>query len=475
MDTHAMLEAFRPKGLGRLLVVGWIAGAALGAGTEAPGLLPPRARVLTGRAKAINYTQLRGWSPLAFQGTVLLPEARGSARVYSHEGGSRIRAAFHALAPASRFGGDALTYVLWAVSPLGRATNLGELVPSKSGHCRIEVTTPLQSFGLVVSAEPYFSVTRMSDLLVLKNEPRRETRAQVEAMEVRFEQDPNPRVAAGPEALAPVPRDPKVSPYVHQARNAMRAAREEQAERFAPEEFHRAEALSAELEGMPKLWKRPAVLTARQVVQQAEDARLVALRTRAAETLSSLQRAAETAQQKAAAAQAEAQAAQAQLAEVRAKSSQEVAQARQQASAQQLALRKRLRDQLNLLLQTQDTDQGIVARLSDVSFASGSAQVMPAAREKLAKVAGILLAYPGLKVRVEGHTDATGQPAFNAKLSELRAGRVRDQLLKHGLAPTALVSEGLASSRPVTSEETPQGRQQNRRVELILTGEAIAF
>ena len=131
--------------------------------------------------------------------------------------------------------------------------------------------------------------------------------------------------------------------------------------------------------------------------------------------------------------------------------------------------------QLNTILATRDTARGLIANMSDVLFKTGSFELLPGARERLAKVSGIVIAHPGLHLEVEGHTDGVGSDDYNQKLSENRAGAVRDYLIQQGIADSAIVSRGLGKTQPVATNDTTEGRQQNRRVELVLSGEAIGL
>jgi outer membrane protein OmpA-like peptidoglycan-associated protein len=136
-------------------------------------------------------------------------------------------------------------------------------------------------------------------------------------------------------------------------------------------------------------------------------------------------------------------------------------------------MRTKLAAQLNSILQTRDSARGLIVSMSDVLFDSGKYSLKPGAREKLAKVAGILLAYPSLNIEVGGYTDNVGGDAMNQTLSENRAGSVRDYLVQQGVATNSVSSKGFGSTLPVSSNDNAAGRQQNRRVELLVSGEAI--
>ncbi len=144
-----------------------------------------------------------------------------------------------------------------------------------------------------------------------------------------------------------------------------------------------------------------------------------------------------------------------------------------QAGAERLRMRDELRQQLNIVLQTGDSARGLIVNMSDVLFDTAQSTLRPGAREKLAKVAGIILAHPDLSLQIDGHTDSVGDESYNQKLSEKRAAAVSDFLLSHGVKAGSISSRGLGESAPVASNDNAAGRHQNRRVELVVTGESI--
>ena len=144
-----------------------------------------------------------------------------------------------------------------------------------------------------------------------------------------------------------------------------------------------------------------------------------------------------------------------------------------QSEQEKEALRARLQEQLNVILETRETARGLIVDVSDVLFDTGSANLKPGAREKLARVAGVIASHPGLNIAVEGHTDSVGSAEYNQHLSEERAATVHDYLIRQGIAPGAVGTSGLGESRPVASNSSAAGRQQNRRVELVVTGAPI--
>jgi outer membrane protein OmpA-like peptidoglycan-associated protein len=491
--------------------------------------------VVVGRSTpAINYRPRNGETKIDFVGTPLSPQARGDATIKGEKGYIEIDANFENLQAPSRFGPEYLTYVVWAVTPEGRPTNLGELqVSGDDGELR--VTTELQAFGLIVTAEPYFAVTQPSDVVVMENAPRQEgvfqdkTIGKVEVVQAKYEllKRGTYLMNQDPSRLKIKPLEPGAPLDLAEARNAVELARLAGADRHAAETFAKATQLLAEAEQAREQRRNRNMIMqpARQAAQTAEDARLIALQ-RQEEEFNANQRKLAAEREAAARAQAEAEAARraqaendrlkaeadrlaaererqaadaARAAAERARAaadleSQRLAQERQAAEAARLAaeaqaqqartaaaqaeaeraeLRDRLRQQLNQVLETRETARGLIVNLSDVLFDFNSANLKPGAREKLARVSGILLTTPGLTIEVEGHTDSVGSDGYNQRLSEQRAASVRDYLLRQGIMPDAVATSGLGESQPVVSNATPAGRQQNRRVELVVSGEAI--
>jgi outer membrane protein OmpA-like peptidoglycan-associated protein len=508
--------------------------------------------------KAINYRHRGGATTIDFRGTPLLPNSRGEAKVESKQGYIEIEVEFDNLQGATRFGAEYLTYVMWAVTPEGRSTNLGEVILNGT-KSKLNVTTELQAFGLIVTAEPYFAVSQPSDIVVMENFVRNDTVGKVEEIAAKYEllQRGEYVLHAPPAELKPIPLDKDTPLELYEARNAIRIARWANADKDASDSFVKAEKLLQEAEAYKarKAGTKPVAMTARESAQTAEDARLIALKRQedqriaherqaaaereaeakaqaersrlqaeedsrrraqaeleqrleserraraeaeraAAEAQAAVARAqaeaareralrdqaaADQARQAAARAEAERAAAQAQAEAERARALNEQAaaeQARQaaaRAEREKAELRENLIQQLNLVLDTRETVRGLVINISDVLFDSGQYTLKPTAREKLARVAGIVLAHPGLRLEAEGHTDSTGSDDFNQQLSEKRASAVRDFLIEQGLAPTSLGAHGFGKTMPVGSNDTAAGRQRNRRVELIVAGDVIGI
>ncbi len=445
---------------------------------------------------AVNYLT-NSSTRIDFKGTPLLPFAVGSARVDNKKGLISVDASFSKMSPATLLGPEFLTYVVWAITPEGRASNLGEL-QLNGDKGKLSVTTRLPNFAMIVTAEPYFAVSAPSEMVVLQNVPRQDTTGATTPVTANLLS----RGTYSGAKLEPFTINPKIPLAVYEARNALRIAKVEGAEKYAPDAWARASQTAAQMEDyLAKKQKDPIITAARDAAQQAEDARSIAVRQAAAETVAAekraeaeklaqqqqqaAQREAELkAQQEAAAARAaqsaalaaqeaqaraQAEAAQKKAQEAAAKSAAAAAQAEQ---AQQ-QLRAQLLAQLNSVLQTVDTPRGLVVTMADVLFASGKFQLSQDASLKLARLSGVILAHPGLKLRIEGYTDSTGSEAFNFTLSGQRADAVRAFLVGQGLKPEDVTSAGMGQANPVASNDTAAGRQQNRRVEIIVSGEAI--
>jgi len=465
--------------------------------------------VVARTTQAINYRHRSGATKINFQGTSLLPEARGNAEVASKQGAIHIESEFQGLQPASKFGAEYLTYVLWAISPEGRPVNLGEVLFGQDGKSHLNVTSNLQAFGLIVTAEPYFAVTQPSDVVVMENEVRADTKGQFEEVEAKYEllQRGQYELNVNPAELQPISMDSRTPLELYEARNAVRIAKWTGGERYAADSLNKAEVSlqSAEDYQARRGNRKSEITVAREAVQTAEDARIITVKkieeerqaselqaSANAEAQSNAQADEATRQKKQAeteAAEARAQTAQNQVtsdaAAAQAKAASDAALATSQAATEQAqlagqqaendktALRARLSQQLNSVLQTRDSARGLIVNMSDVLFDSGKYTLKPGAREKLSKVAGILLAYPGLNIEVDGHTDSIGSDEFNQNLSEQRADSVRAYLVEQGVMTGSVTAKGFGKTQPVGTNDTAEGRQINRRVELVVSGEAI--
>jgi len=453
-----------------------------------------RVKVVQRDLDAVNYLHRSGSTSISFKGTPLLPFAKGDAKVTSERGGIHISAKFQGLTPANGFGPEYLTYVLWAITPDGRPNNLGEVLPAGTKN-NIEVTTALQSFGLIVTAEPYFSVTQPSDVVVLQNVFNDKTSGVLEKVNAHYLLLPRGTYAqtdGSKTILNPITRDEKSPLEYYQANNAIRIAQVAGADKYAPDimkeamqDLQNASDINSNKKGDRKM----EITFARQAVQRAEDARLVTLRKQAAERQYNAEVAKRDAQMQAQQSQLQAQqaqleaersqAAQAQADADRARAEAEAAEARARAAAATKsaddanAVRERLRGQLNSVLATSESARGLIVNMSDVLFDTGRYTLKPNTQISLAKVSGILQAYPGLKVQVEGYTDSVGSDEYNQKLSENRANAVRDFLITQGVQPGNITAAGYGKTKPVADNATASGRAQNRRVNLVVSGDAI--
>ena len=463
--------------------------------TQENGQYLYRVNVVQRNLDAVNYLHRSGSTRIGFEGTALLPGASGEAKVQSERGHITIDARFKGLVPANSFGKEYLTYVLWAISPDGRPNNLGEILPDGSKN-DIKTSTSFQSFGMIVTAEPYYSVTQPSDVVVLQNVILdNKTTGVLEKVNAHFFLLPRGLYAptAGSNAVEnPITRNERSPLELYEAYNAVRIAKQAGAGQYAPDILSRAEQdlrNAADIDSNKHGDRKTEITFARGAVERAEDARVVTLRKQAAERQLNAERAKVQAQVQAANSQMQAQQSQldaeraqaakaqadAQRARAEAAAAQAQAQAAQanQAAQSSNAVRERLRGQLNSVLQTSETARGLIVNMSDVLFDTGKYTLKTDAQIALAKVAGILQAYPGLKLQVEGYTDSVGTADYNQKLSENRAGAVRDFLVQQGVQMSNITATGYGESDPVASNDTAKGRSQNRRVQLVVSGDAI--
>ena len=468
------------------------------------GIYLYRVNVVQRDLDAVNYLHRSGSTRIGFKGTTLLPLAKGEAKVESERGGITIDANFQGLTPANGFGPEYLTYVLWAISPDGRPQNLGEVLPAGTKN-NIHVTTALQSFGMIVTAEPYYSVSQPSDVVVLQNVIISDkTTGVLEKVNAHYALLPRGIYAqtnGSNTVMNPITRNEKSPLELYQAYNAIRIATDAGAEKYAADIMAEAKLdlrNASDIDSNKKGDRKMEITFARQAVQRAEDARLVTLRKQAAERQLNAEMAkrdaeAQAHQSQLAAQQSQLQAAQAQAAKAqadadRARAEAEAADARARAaeasrtaaeankSAENAnAIREKLRAQLNSVLATSESARGLIVNMSDVLFDTAKYTLKPDTKISLAKVAGILQAYPGLKLQVEGYTDSVGGDEYNQKLSENRAGAVRDFLVSQGVSMNNITAEGYGKNNPVADNSTSQGRSQNRRVNLVVSGDAIGI
>ena len=474
--------------------------------------------------RAMHYRLQGGTTKVEFRGTDVLQGASGEAKVEGKKTNFEIDAKFEGVEDATKFGLEYLTYVLWAVSPQGRPVNLGEVSLDHHGNAQVKAFTDLQTFGMIVTAEPYFAVTQPGNMVVMESASI--SGAATENIEAKYELVTRGTYASTnahiQDAIFGI--DSKIPLELFEARNAVRIAHIAAADKYAASILSKAGQQLMRAEDLYRQKQNRATVeaAAKEAVETAEEARLMAVKQKAEDEAQAAAAAreakaradadaeakrradAEAARQQAEQAKAEAEQAKAEAqaaAQEAARQKDEAEKAKAEALAQQQALaaetekakaaaaqseslrqqaeqekaelRARLLQQLNQVLATRDSARGLIANMSDVLFRSGSYELLPGARERLAKVSGIVLAYPSLHLAVEGHTDSVGGDEYNQNLSERRAESVRDYFVQQGIPAGSIAARGFGKTEPIASNDTPEGRQQNRRVELILSGDAI--
>ena len=464
----------------------------------------PESEVVKKSIKAVGYEVGGGSTKVVFVGTPAAPNASGEAKVEAKKGGTDIELKVKGMPQPSTLGAEFLTYVLWAVTPDGSTSNLGELVTDSKGEGKLNASTPSQTFAMGVTAEPYFTVTLPSEVVVLENDTTKNTKGKIYP-ENSYKLMKRSQYAKLGNPLALTLDLKNVPLHVYEARNAVEIAKAQGAEKYASDIFAKASGSLQMTENSltSKDDKGKIITNARQTIQFAEDARALSAQRQEAERIQQEQDAAaakakaeaEAAAAKEAERQAELSAAnearikaegEAREAAEKAKTEAEKAKAEaekanaeaarkeaERASAATAALRQQLLLQLNTVLQTTDSPRGLIVNMADVLFDFGKYNLKPDAQIKLAKLTGIIQAHPGLRLNIEGHTDNIGGDEANMKLSQQRAGTVREFLVQQGLSAETVTAIGLGKAEPVADNSTNEGRQKNRRVEIIVSGEVI--
>lgn len=478
-----------------------------------------RVTVVSRTLEAVNYEHRGGPTMIDFQGTVLLPRAKGQAVVESKRGSVAIDAKFEHLEPPTRYGAEYLTYVLWAISPEGRPRNLGEVLVDSSNKAHLTVTADMQAFGMIMTAEPYYSVSAPSDVVVMENLVRPDTIGAREMVTAKYELLPRGQYTLNiqPAALHSVGAADVKLPYdryealleLYQAENAVQIAQSLGAARYAPEPYSKAVTLLGNAQAFydRKQDTHFVVSNAREATQMAEDARTISVKRREAERLERqvqqsqeeegrirrrAQSDAELAEAQAAAEQREAERAaeQSRLDSERAQSAAvgsaadprpqapppliatPVRPAQYELTAAQRQSRAETLAGLNALLATRDTPRGLVVTVPDSFFESGRSDApRPIAAERLMRMAALINSRGGLALRVEGYTDDQGAEAD--LISQRRAEAIRTTLIRYGANPNAVAAIGFGKARPIASNATASGREENRRVEIVVSGPGI--
>ncbi|HXA67561.1 MAG TPA: OmpA family protein [Bryobacteraceae bacterium] len=486
-----------------------------------------RVTVVSRTLAAINYEHRSGPTKIDFQGTVLLPKAKGDATVESKRGRISIDVKFDHLEPPTKFGREYLTYVLWAITPQGRPKNLGEIVVGPSDKAKISVTTDLQALGLMVTAEPYYSVTAPSDVVVLENIVRPDTVGKVEEVAAKYDLLPRGQYTmnVNPNQLRTVGNEAEALPYdryeavleLYQAQNAIQIARSLGADHFAADTLSKAETLLGEAQDLQarKQDTHMIVSRAREAAQTAEDARMITVKRRDEDRLSHerqqdqdqsrVRTEAQESEDRAAADRSAAEAervaaeqARAEAEQARALATQQLAQAtaertrsqppapasiQGQAVAQwqttpgqtgiQRQTRANLLAGLNGIMPASDTPRGLVVVVPDSMLETSPRNPAPRVARQLAQIAALITTYPGLGVRVEGYSDDRGSDIECRSISQGRAQVVRDILVTNGVPAGTAMATGYGKDRPIASNDSAAGREQNRRVEIVIQGQAL--
>jgi outer membrane protein OmpA-like peptidoglycan-associated protein len=444
--------------------------------------------------KAVNYQYRSGQTRIDFAGTVLLPEAKGDALVESKTGRTQIDAKFSRVAAPTRFGREYLTYVLWAITPEGHPKNLGEIVGDSGDHAHLSVTTELQSFGMIVTAEPYSAVRQPSDVVVMENVVRPDTMGSSEPIRAKVELLPRGSYTftrSGPEIVT---EGPKVSAAryeslvaIYQAQNAVQIAQSQGADQYAADTLARAESQLADARRLEqeKGGRNAVVTAARQAAQTAEDARAIAVVKKQETELTEARSLVAKERDRREAAERAARQAQAQPQIQASEQPVETASVPPAAAKQALdpsqipvppppvrepetrkgeksEVRVQLMQYMNVFFTTTDSPRGLMITLHDRDFRG--AALDPAISARLANLAAMLAAHPELRVEVDGHGE---------QFSNERAAAVRDTMLRAGMLPRDVTSQGLGVTRPLVAPTSATGREQNRRVEIVVTGESI--
>ena len=541
MDLEELRMKLLTASIGATALLAICSASAMGSGRTQTAPVPAAgaSNGVSRRTKALNYRRARGSVKIHFQTTELMQGASGEAKVQSKNNRMKIEARFAGMEDATKFGLEYLTYVFWAISPQGRAENLGEVV-LKNGEAVVKADTAMQTFGMIVTAEPYFTVTQPGNMVVLENSVSAGASGKVEDIDATYE-------LLGPGAYSSSNTkidnaifgvDRKTPLELFEARNAVRIANNARAEKYAPAAWAKAQQqLSAAEEAYRQKRDRKMIdSTAKDATETAEESRVMAVKQKAEEDAQAqIEAEKEAAEEREARARADAEAEERQrqkaeqariqaeqakaeaegmkqeaeqAAQEAVRQGQEADAARQAALTQQQAaetqaqeaeqekaaaeaeaekarlaaaeaetekaqLRAQLLAQFNAISQTRDSARGLIVNMSDVLFDSASYIPKLGAREKLAKISGILLAHPGLALQIEGHTDSLGSDGFNQQLSKRRASSVRDFLAEQGVPASSMTARGFGKTQPVASNDTQEGRQRNRRVELFVNGDVI--
>lgn len=459
-----------------------------------------RVTIVSRTTKALNYGYLTAPTKIYFTGTPLLTGAKGDATIEPKRGTTLINAHFKDVPPPTRFGTKYLTYVVWAISPEGRAQNLGELVLDGSNKGSVRTSTPMQTFALIVTAEPYYSVTQPGDVVVMENVTGPDTVGKVEEVNATFELLPRREYTydqGAPQQVGngkPVSREQYESIVaVYEAQSAIQHAEVDGAGKYAPEKLARAQELLQQARALPANQHNEIVSTAREATQIAEDARTVAVKRAADERAAADQiEARKRADGERAAADAERAASQAAPqppapvapqappaaapppvvteappASTTPASTTETPiavnpQQFQENNPAATENRRRLIASLKGPFDVVDAPQGVVITM-DGTMASNASLMY-----RLRPVADAIRALPGVHADINAHSASS-----DVARTQRQADQVRQALISDAVNPDVLIARGVGNSRPRDTNATAQGRARNDFVEIVIAGDAI--
>jgi flagellar motor protein MotB len=462
--------------------------------------------IVSRTTKAINYGYLSAPTSINFAGTPLLPDAKGDAAIEPRRGATSITAHFSNVPPPTRFGPQYLTYVVWAISPDGRPQNLGELMLDASNKGTLRTSAPMQTFALIVTAEPYYAVTQPSDVVVMENQVGPNTIGKVEEVNATYELLPRKPYTYDPEAHAtaasgrtPVSKreyDSIVALY--QALNAIQIAEAQHAGRYAPERLARARELYNQARAYPPSQSKEVVSMAREATQIAEDSRAIALRRAAEERDAQRQ----LQQQPPAAPPAREPAPPPRTSQVeperttappeqsyeanrsRVVPPSTAVQAPEQPDAEMTSdqpsiavnpdqfrghspektqNRARLVSALRRYFETRDTPRGVIVTIREPLAAS------PTLPSYLQQLAATIQPYDNIHLNVE----ANSAEANDVAATQRQAETMRQALIAAGVPPAIIIARGNGNARPLASNATAAGRSENQRIEIVIAGDAI--
>ena len=415
--------------------------------------------VVSRTTKAINYGYLSAPTRIGFQGTAVAPTAHGSGVIEPKRGSTVVDLRFDGMPAPGRFGAQYLTYVVWAISPEGRPQNIGELILDGSEKGRLNASTPMQTFALIVTAEPYYAVPRPSGVVVLENVVTRDTIGKVQEVNATYELLPRQPYTYETAAQQAAAKGQPVSPEqyesimaLYQALNAIQIAQSQGADQHAQTQMARAREIYNRARTFPVHLSKEIVSMAREATQIAEDSRAIAAK-RAETATPPVTR---VAVQETKAPQPEAQQARSRITE---RSSPAPPQPAAPAASSPRANenRQHLLAGLPGYFSVLDADRGVTIIVPEhVAFT-------PEAETYYFATAAALKPLTGVRISVEAHSDAPGSLAE----TERTAAKVRDSLVAAGIGADAISARGYGDSRPANT------RGDSRRIEIVISGEAI--